>query len=331
MNAYQVNKTVGLGVPVLVLLLGLALFAPNDISLWWWLIVFTHTLGLMHFILGYVYQQRAITRQQNQRKLFTLYFLTLLAVAFALVFIVTGNIALLAVIAVGYFVLHGTLNEHSMMEKQLGYAPSISYIAPFVLYITPFFLLSLTHPSFFFNATLDFYNPGPAEAVRLLNETISLDVLWFLSLLMHGLFIYLVPLRLLRERMYLPATITLVLVLTALWVFYAAQPLNYVFLYAIALSYHFVSWSVYYWQVFRQHAPTRIPSYLWHHLIILLPLISISVLVASGVPGFEGAHNALFDGRIFLILAMVHNTTSFINDRWFADWLKLDAVEYKTS
>lgn len=318
MQAYGWNKTISLGIPLLILLFGLLLFDENDTRLWWILIVITHSLGYIHFILGYVYQYRSLRRQGSRKKFLIFSLMTVVATLFALWFIYIEQIALLAIVAVGYFVIHGTLNELTLMNDQMGFAPKPELLLPFVLYITPFFLYSVTHPAFFYNSKFEFSNPSPDTTVQLLERTLSIELVFLLALFMLLLFLVLVPFRLLMQGHFVAGGVILAVTLLSSYTLVAERPFNYVFLYFIALSYHFISWSLYFYQKFSVSAPERVTDYVRHHLYLGVPLILLSVgAYLAPLGSLHLVHMAVFNGLLFLIMAMIHNTTSFLNEKWF--------------
>ena len=314
-KGYSINKAVSVGVPMGTLLTLLFFYDINNPSLWLILIVMTHTLGYVHFTLGFKFQLEAILKSKNEKKLYIFYLLTLVGLIVSLLGIVTGNIALLALIAIGYFLLHGVLNEVTVMERQFGYAPQRSLIVPLVFYLLPFFLLSLSHPSFFFTPQLEFLNPPPEVALTILQQIVTINFLQFISLISLVLFCLLVPLRLIAQRYYISGIAILLITFVTAYVYLDIRPINYVVLYFLLLSYHFISWSLYFFQIYKQKFPERLPRYISHHLIVLLPLVllSISSYMHSSL---EMLHDIAFNGLLFITFAMVHNTTSLLNEPW---------------
>lgn len=316
MRDYGINKAVSIGSPLLIFFGLLFLFPINDPTLWLILIVITHTLGYTHFVLGFWYQFGAIRRSKNKIHLQWFILLTAVALTISFVSIVTGQLAVLAVIAIGYFLFHGSLNEVTVMEKQFGYAPQRSLMVPLGLYLLPFFLLSLSHPSFFFTPQLEFLNPPPEIAVNLLEQIVTLNVLEIAALVCLGLFSIFVPFRLLWQGSVKAGFAILFITALTAYSFLQVYPINYIVLYFLLLSYHFISWSLYFYQVYQQKSPERIPRYLRHHAVIIVPLVAVSV-GASVSPLFSVPHDLVFNGALFITFAMIHNTTSLLNETWF--------------
>ncbi len=322
---YSINKAISVGAPLGLLFVFLFFFSINNPVLWLILIVITHTLGYVHFILGFKYQLQAIIKSNNTQKFFFFWILTGIGLLVSFIGIVSGYIALLSIIAIGYFLIHGVLNEVTVMEKQFGHGPARSLMLPLVFYLLPFFLLSLTHPSFFFTPQLQFLNPPPEMAVSILQEIITIDLLQGVSAVCLLLFCILVPFRLLWQGSYIAGSAILFTTFISAYVFLDVKPINYVVLYFILLSYHFISWSLYFYQVYRRKFPERIPRYIAHHSIVLIPLVLLSLLAITN-SSVAAVHTIVFNGLLFITFAMVHNTTSLLNEEWFQKLVNITEV-----
>lgn len=321
MSPYQLNKFVSLSIPLGVLLVGVLFSNLQSPVLWWTLLIMAHTLGYTHFILGYVYQYKSLKKKQNKKLLYSFYILTVCAILFSSAFIVFGLLPFLAVIAIGYFIVHGVLNELTQMKDLLGRAPQAGYMLSLVFYILTFFLVSLAHPSFFFTPTLEFINPSPEVAARLLNSILSLEILRVVTVLSIALFLLMLPVRLFFAGKYLSGFLILLVSTSTLYMFTVVQPLNYIVLYFLALTYHFISWGLYYWQKLKMYAPEKIPKYIYEHLLVLVPLMLASLLLYFPSPIIHTSHSIVFSILVFITLTMVHNTTSFINETWFVSFI----------
>lgn len=319
---YAQNKAISLGLPLLFLCTLLLTYSISDPSMWWILVVAAHTLGYMHFILGFFYQCNSLYKKQAYKKMVWLCILTTTAVAFSIACIVAGYLALLSIVAILYFITHGTLNELTLMQNQVGFAPPASIFLPLIFYVTPFFLLSLPHPSFFFTPQLEFLNPPPTIAITYLNAVVSLDVLALVAIAMLSLFLILVPGRLFLQKQYKASLLILVVAVVTFLLFLSVQPLNYVVLYFIALSFHFISWSLYFGQLYKTKNPKKLPQYIRHHAYIVVPLLCLSVAAFTHFKGAIEIHEVVFNGMLFITFAMVHNTTSLLNEKWFLKIVK---------
>ena len=281
-----------------------------------------HTLGYVHFSLGYVYQTKSLLRQQVRKPFLWFGALTGSAIIVSSIFVWLGLLPLLSIIAIAYFLFHGACNETTMMERQLGFAPSLSMMISFTFFLLPFFLLSLTHPSFFFTPQLTFLNPPPETTVTLLSQVVTLDILQIISLISLALFCVLVPLRLVYQgRIWAGVNIMLVTLCMAVFLI-LVYPLHYVMLYFFALTPHFISWSYYFYQTFREKSPDRIPRYVRDHLFVLLPLVALSI-ASWYLPAVHTVQQYVFNGVVFVTFAMVHNTTSLLNETWFKKLVRI--------
>lgn len=322
LQTYGVNKLVSVVLPLAFLLLVLSFYPIDAPVSWWILIVAAHTLGYMHFVLGFIYQARSVVRSKHKKKVYLFVLLTSSAVLISLGAALFNMMSLLSIFAIGYFIFHGAMNESTLMLKQFGYSPGLRFMLPVGLYILPFFLLALPHPSFFFTPQLFFLNPTPAIAMEWLTGVVTFDVLQIISFACLGLFILLVPMQLLYKGKYIAAASILCTVFLTARLFVDEYPLNYIVLYFLFLTYHFISWSFYFYQSFRQHAPERIPAYLRDHLLVVVPL-----LLLSAASMFDSSalalHHIVFNGGLFITCAMIHNTTSILNEEWFGKMTRL--------
>ena len=322
MSPYQLNKTISIGIPLLFLLCCLSIFDFNNPSLWWLLIIVAHTLGYTHFILGYLYQYRSLKRVSDKKSLQIFYVLTLVAILFSLIFIFTNLFPLLAVIAIGYFIFHGVLNEVTQMKEFMDISPRVSDLIPLLFYLLTFFLFSLMHPSFFFTPELVFLNPTPDMAVTMMNQIISTKFIHILAIVCAVLFFITMPGKLFFQGRFLASLVIATVAISTFGILFYMQPLSYVFLYFLALSYHFISWGVFILQKFLQRAPERIPQYVLAHVYILVPLSALLVLLIGNVPTVNSLQIFIFNGVIFVVMAMIHNTTSLLNEDWFKKIIK---------
>ena len=313
---YGQNKILSIGFPFGTLLILLSFFQPDDPLLWWILVVMAHTLGYVHFGLGYLYQLKSILRKPEVLPFVWFGLLTVGAIVVSEVFIWLGFLPLLSIIAIAYFLFHGACNETTLMERQIGYSPTLSLMIPFTFFLFPFFLLSLTHPSFFFTPQLTFLNPPPTTTVTLLSNVITLDVLQILALISLALFCVFVPLRLIYQKRFWAGVSIGAITLCMAFFLVKVYPLHYVMLYFVALTPHFISWSYYFYQTYREQAPEQIPHYVRDHVFILLPLVALSI-ASVYIPVVQTVHQYVFNGVLFVTFAMVHNTTSLLNEVWF--------------
>lgn len=316
MYRYVENKIVSLGIPLTIILLLLTQFSMSDPRLWWILIVIAHLLGYVHFILGYYYQHQAVVARGDTRERCWLYVFTGIAIAVSLAFIIADQLSLLAVVAILYFIVHGVLNESVMIERQAERSVDRKTFSAFIPYICLFFILSLTHPSFFFTPSLEFLNPDPATAQLWLGSIIPITALTVTTLALVTVFVWLLSIRLLRQRQWIVALTASSLGISTIIAAYLQQPLHYVLLYFVFLSFHFISWSYYYWQVYKEHKPEKVPAYIRHHAYILLPFGVLSLLAFASNDLAQDLHTFFFNGAIFITLAMIHNTTSLLNESW---------------
>jgi hypothetical protein len=206
-----------------------------------------------------------------------------------------------------------------MMERQVGYAPDVLPMVGVGFLVTAFMWTALTHPSFFFSPQLEFYNPSSELAVTWLTQVVSFDWLFILPFSAMLLFfaLTLLPMWFAQQRMM--ALLLLLITGSTFVIAWAVSPMHYIYLYFIALMYHFISWGYYFYQYFSATSAVRLRSYVIHHLVLLLPLggLSVLVFVLHDQAVWYNTHILLYNGIIFITLSMIHNTTSFLNETWF--------------
>jgi hypothetical protein len=320
---YAFNKLISLGVPLLFLAFVRIWYPFSSPTLWWIVIIFAHTLGYAHFALGFYYQASGLTRRRVWRRLTVLPILLVVAAAGSWFMIALGQLTYFSIFAVGYFILHGSLNEHTLMVRQLPKAPPAKYIVPLVFFIIPFFFLALPHPSFFFTPQFVFLNPAPGTALRYILGVMPPVVLATIVYASWGIFMLLVPVRMVIDRHLRSGVVVFVLALMTMQLGLQSAPINYAIIYFVLLSYHFISFSLFFYQEYQARQPQRIPAYVRDHFIVVTPFIALSLAAFYHVGQGASIHQTVFNGEIFLTLSMIHITTSLLNEQWFCKLCRL--------
>ena len=217
-----------------------------------------------------------------------------------------------------YFVVHGFLNERTILRVQVGHTLPYLYVIGLAVFSIGLFYGSLVHSSFFFDSSLSFYTLSEEMRQRSIERYIGIDPK-VISLGLLSLGTLMVALSIPAMRMLRKTLIGTALVLLALSAaFFVFYPLNYIYLFHLFLTYHFIVWSIVFYQKYRTSAPERVPSYVRHHAYVLggcALLLALFVSTESGVLHSVGA--VVFDARTFLTVSCVHITVSFMNEAWF--------------
>lgn len=325
MKDFVASKMISLAIPLALIGFGAAFWQGADTKYWWFLIIVTMVLGYAHAVIGFAYQARAFRRSEHKGRLFSvLAALSVISVLICLWFIAHDMVGAFIMFVFAYFILHGFLNEKTLLSMQTGIQLPTIYFLVLTLLSTAIIYGSLMHPSFFFDGPLQFY-PMPEEA-RLwsIEQNLGADPQYIAyGLFMAALGLFAFSLRALREYRGV-AYATAAAFVVALGSLFALYPLNYVFLFHLFLSYHFIVWSVVFYQKFRAHHPERVGSYVRHHLYVLVPLLLLLALFLLARQGiFEEIGAVVFDARTFLTVSFLHITLSFMNESWFKGLLRL--------
>ena len=322
MRDFLISKVINLFIPLVLIGYGFFFLTENPQLHWWMLIVATMVFGYVHAIIGFFYQIRALKRAPRARIQFSIFFLLIaLSVAVCLFFILNNLVGAFMMFVIVYFTLHGFLNERSLLEMQTGTRLPTVYFLMLALFSTALIYGSLTHPSFFFDGQLVFYSVSESARLFAIEQNLGADPR-YVALALFGCtaLVFLFTLRYIRSntKLVLGTTVVMAALLMFFLFFY---PLNYLYLFHLYLSYHFIVWSVVFYQKFRRSAPERIPAYVRHHLYVLVPLcITLGIFIAADSGFFDRVGQIVFDARTFLTVSFLHITVSFMNEPWFKKW-----------
>lgn len=325
MSPYFLNKTISVAVPFALILVGLVWFDINDPYYWWTLFVLTQTLGFAHYLIGFKYQYAALKKRQNPKQLawfFGLIILScvLLGVAYAL-----DSLFLVVMIVIPYFLFHGALNEHTLATRQLTSAPPQPVFVLFGIFITGLFLLSFAHPSFFTGAEILQLNQALfLQHVDFLVRLLPFETFPYLAYGCFSVFLLGVVGWLWREGRRSDAAIVSAVVLAAVSVIVAQNVLHYIILLTLALTYHYVSWSVFYFQEFKRTRPEHLRRYVGEHIVVLFPVTIVAFGALNLLPLSWAIDAWLFNGLLFLSLTTAHISASFLNEQWFRTFIRAD-------
>lgn len=313
MHDYIVSKVISLGIPM-VLIAGAMLWVGVATDYWWFLVMVTIALGYVHFVGGFYYQLKALARSSFAVRYFVAFVvLTVVSVAISLLAITNGYIPELSVGVIGFFLLHGALNEKTLLMMQTGVAVPLVHFLLLAAGMLFLMIASLAHPSFFFTPELTFTTLSHTAALAGASALLGADPfvfarVGFALLLLLALF----------ALWYMAASWRIVLLygLTIagfIVVMHIFRPVNFVFLYCLYLSYHFIVWSVVFWQKYRT-VPTRFHEYLLVHAAL------VAFLLFAALPAQNGIHEmisvSVYNSAVFVTFAFIHISVSFLNEPW---------------
>lgn len=319
MQDYLTSKAISLLIPLMLIGAGsLALFVtPAD---HWRVLIYAAMLfGYMHALIGFVYQIRALRQSPNTgRSLGVLAALTALSVALCAALLMNGHGGAFMLFVIMYFVVHGFLNERTILRVQAGHTLPYLYVIGLAVFSIGLFYASLVHSSFFFDGSLTFYTLSEEMRQFSIERYVGVDpkVIAF-GLLSIGILLVALSVPAMRTfRKTLTGTGFFLLSLLAVFVVF--YPLNYIYLFHLFLTYHFIVWSIVFYQKYRTSAPERVPSYVRHHAYVLGGATLLLMLFVSTESGLlHSIGSFVFDARTFLTVSFVHITVSFMNEGWF--------------
>ncbi len=308
MNVYIWNKVISLIVPITVIaVVGWLVVKPDS---WTLLLVIVSLLGYTHYILGAYYQHQAWRRRGKYRHfLWVFLLLTALSVGIVMLAIVDNLLWLVAFLTIPYFVWHGYENEQTLFIRSTG-----QHLSPWLLCGIGVVVVGATMDAFR-HASANFTN-GLTFAHDLIpkfsNELLFLEKYLFIAgsiLMAAGTAMIMVATYKNTTRANIFWTIASSGLL--IW-FLVANPLPYVWLFVLLLSYHFLTWGIHYGIIFWPQE-RRFTTYILAHGAIVVVVILVSGLFTySGSPYSLGLLNSEF----FIAATIVHITTSFLNDQW---------------
>lgn len=298
------------------------IFLDSTQQIWEYLIYLHMITGYAHFVLGFGYQYNSMRREEKgNRRFFLLY---LLSFIFSIVFYLFSVNPLTALTAVTltalYFLFHGILNEKTIFERVSSVSmKSVFYSVP--LFLSILYLNSLSHSSIAFDLDFNFiFSETPSRIAEASNYIIFFEN----GTKIFYLFVSVVLLYLARkawkesDRISVGVLLAGVIGSGLLLIFFS--PLSFIFILSLLLTYHFVTWAIYYLQVFYRDKKrkSRYMRYVVNsvvvHVVFLLLVCAKAGVIA--IPSMEWLYDFLFSIPVFLSFTFMHITTSMINESW---------------
>lgn len=313
MQTYLINKTVSVLLPLLVIL-GTYFALGSHAGQWTMLLMIVFTLGYTHYFIGGFYQLRGFLRQPKPVRLIAAFLLCVVVSAIIIWYAhYYSYMWLIAFLAIPYFMIHGYENEVTLFTRSSARVVPRGLLLALSLFVTGFTLLAFAHPSAYWGYDLSFMSPFEIAFQKSTQSAfIFIADVFATGLLVLGVGVALYASR--RASMYRVLGIVLFCLLlfaSALLMF--GRP-NYVYMFFTLLSYHFITWALFYGQQFYHRSPLVFVRYVVAHLVIaLIAILGYWWFLALGI---ENPSALVFNGNIFLFLTMVHITTSFLNDEW---------------
>lgn len=305
---------IGLGL-VLLLFFSLATFLIEDkYARWSFVLVVTTAISFTHFFVGWFYQLKSFQRAEDKKQKYS-WFLILSAatIVSAVLFFINGQILTFFLLVVAYFMIHGYFNEFTLYKNTTGRTGDKWLIASTTAVLTGLIFVSLDHPSSLINAQFEYYIRNDFFAQIYIKDLLLPAIGFKLAI---GCFIFaalvqvaalLVEMK--RKWYWLMLCAVLLIGYLSFYVF----DLNYIFVIASILLYHFLIWFLQYFKRFKAMGTKPLSQYMLIHALVLTPFVFI--LLGGAVK--EWIFGTILNAHFTLTLTATHVTTSFMSENWF--------------
>lgn len=314
MSDYILNKVLSFAAVFLCILVTYALFGYTTTQ-WQIILLCVVVFGYAHFLVGFYYQIKGFARTERPVvRYVTFLLLTLLSIGIAyLIFAVFGFVAGLF-LGFLYFLLHGLLNEQTLILRQTGLSVPLLPLWALAIFIISLLIYSVPDKTFFFDYALVFH-PVSDYALTQIFNTKYLNLMYFPIIFWGGLSLAAVLLFVAWRRYEFPRMMLTVglfiTVLTGFVLLLAAPP--YIYMYLFVVGYHFMTWLLFYSVEFKRRGTGP-----WRNFILInvgvFGLLGYLLSVHHNEPTALTAF--VFDYRVFVVLTYIHISTSFMNDAW---------------
>lgn len=289
-------------------------FFPESAVGRWYVLLFVMTVfGYAHYIVGAVYQLKSY--QRHRRPLRSYMWFLLFAVGSAGVAwwaMSSDQIGWFAFVVIGYFMLHGFYNEHTLYERQVASKADPYVVRAFVLTLSGLILLAVGHPSSFFDTQLIFLDISTTAIEQyLVTHTMPIASRWLGIVCLSGAFAMAI-IATIRTRTHrwwytgFVAIIVLASIISFVW-----YPLSYIVMLSSLLLYHFLVWFLFYFQSFYERSVQQLTIYIGIHIVVLLPFLALYFDSQT----FDWVRVYILNSYTFLILTCVHITTAWLNEK----------------
>ncbi len=285
-------------------------------TFWPLLISGAYIVGYTHYFVGGFYQLQGIRKNKSRRLWYWFIGIAIASSVFSYLCVVYSLMGVFAFAVIAYFMVHGYLNENTIYTRQSGRAPVPLYTLALTTVLFGMLMYGVGHQSWYFSSSLEFYARSSFALRMLVEQSLVVQLaknIGFLSLIVavlaSGIAVY-------KQKtpfaLVLASAVMIASVLT-----YLAQPVYYVLVLVLVNGYHFVMWFFFYLENFI--ARNRLQEYLFAHGIVLAPFLllflhnDISTQVQS----------IFLNSNTFLAVTFVHISTSFLNETFVKDFLKL--------
>jgi hypothetical protein len=315
MQNYTINKVVSIIAPI-VFIVVVSLITPPPLS-WSMLLVGVSLVGYTHYVLGAYYQQRAWKKRPTYLRYITFSFIIVgISAAMVVIAITYDAMWLIALVTIPYFVWHGYENEHTLYTRSTG-----EKLSPYLLMGISLIAVGLTIDAFRHSSAL--FATSLVYTSTLLPSTTKLFAFMSPFLFVAGMIGILLGIIFLLLSIKNNATIVgfgwLIVALGACVWFWYANPLPYIWLFVLLLGYHFVTWGVHYGVIFWPNSKAFY-GYLVAHILVVFVVVVASYMVSKVIVQLP---LGLLNTEVFLFMTLAHIGTSFLNETWARQSLRL--------
>ena len=315
MTTYIENKIYSFIGVLVSIALSYAAFG-NTVSQWQVILVSIIIFGYGHFLLGFYYQIKGFFRNSNPwHYVASFFFLTLFSIGLSLgLFYYVGFIASLF-IGFLYFLLHGLLNEQTLIKRQTGHNVSLLHLGSLAIFVIALLTYSVPDKTFFFDQWLQF-TPMSDIAIMYIFEQFYLGLAGFNQVFWIGFIVSLITLFFAwvkytntKLTLFLSAIITGATLLVTLF-----GPPAYIYMYVFVVGYHFMTWLLFYLVEMSKRGGNAYRKFILHNIIAVTPFVIAGFFFFQ--PETPNWAYLLLNLKAFVVITYVHISTSFLNDQW---------------
>ena len=288
----------------------------NTVEQWQAILLSIIVFGYGHFLLGFYYQIKGFFRKPKPwRYVGTFIFLSVFSVAFAyILFYLVGFVASMF-IGFLYFLLHGLLNEQTLIKRQTGHTVPLLHLAALAIFVIALLTYSVPDETFFFDQYLQFTNMNEL-LVTYIFEQYYLGLAYFTKIFWIGfglslctLFVAWCKYRFTKLTLFLFGTIV-----AATAAVYTFGPPAYIYMYVFVVGYHFMTWLLFYLVEMKKRGSVVYRNFIFHNILAVAPFIVAAYLFFQ--PQTPALVYLLVNYQLFVVMTYVHISTSFMNDEW---------------
>lgn len=324
-NQALMMRIISAAIPLIFIILG-AVFFPSSTDYWVFILIITLCAGYTHFFIGTLYQLGGINKKPYRNlNLFLFFSISIFTFFVCRVFIEFGLEVLLGAFTIVYFIIHVLLNEKTFLKAQLKLEIGYLNILSFAALIVPPFLLALIHPSFFYDFTLRYPTIDSHQYTQIIEKFISMDFLFFASLVIVGLYVITFPYRFFKKYNHQSGILCGFCGVVIFLAILVKIPFHFVYLLHFVLTYHFILMFFIFLQYFAYKNHKSFVNYVSLHVVTVVAIIGIALIPVLQIDNLvvNTVYKSVFNFGNFLTISIMHVSVSFLNEPWFTKFFKI--------